>query len=65
MPHRRQVLQQEVRWRPPKHDYRVPTTLVPDGDATRAQESHPSTLDGFGMHYDYPSAEWWLDTTPD
>ena len=43
----------EVRWPAPKCDYRVPTpVLVPDGEATRTQESHLSTLGGLGVHYD-------------
>ena len=58
------ILQQEVRWRPPKWDSRVPATLVPDGAAPRTQESHPSTLCGLGAHNERFDSRVSLDATP-
>ena len=49
-PSRHRTLLQEVRWRPPKCDSRLPALLVPDRDALRTQESDPSTPDGLGAH---------------
>ena len=64
MPRRHRILQQEVRWRPPKWDSRVPATLVPDGAAPRTQESHPSTLCGLGAHIERFDSRVPLDATP-
>eukprot|EP00964_Phaeocystis_antarctica_P094343 scaffold61087_cov75-Phaeocystis_antarctica.AAC.1 len=61
-PHR--ILQEEVRWRPQKHDSRVPATLVPDGVAPRTQQSHPSTLGGLGTHNERFNSRVPLDATP-
>ena len=63
-PRRHRILQQEVRWRPPKCDSRVPGTLVPDGPAPRTQESHPSTLGGLSAHNDRFKLHSPLDATP-
>ena len=64
VPRRHRILQQEVRWRPPKWDSRVPATLVPDGAAPRTQESHPSTLGGLGAHIERFDSRVPLDATP-
>ena len=64
VPHRHRILQQEVRWRPPKWDSRVPATLVPDGAAPRTQESHPSTLGGLGALNERFDLRVPLDATP-
>ena len=64
VPRRHRILQQEVRWRPPKWDSRVPATLVPDGAAPRTQESHPSTLGGLGALNERFDSRVPLDATP-
>ena len=64
MPHMHRILQQGVRWRPPKWDSRVPATLVPDGAAPRTQESHPSTLGGLGALNERFDSRVPLDATP-
>ena len=61
---RHRILQEEVRWRPQKHDSRVPATLVPDGAAPRTPESHPSTLGGLGAHNERFNLRFPLDVTP-
>ena len=57
-------LLEEIRWRPPKCDSRVPATLVSDGAAPRTQESHPSTLGGLGAHNERFNPRFPLDATP-
>ena len=64
VPHRHRTLQEEVRWRPPKCNYGLPATLVPDGAAPRTQESHPSTLGGLGARNERFDARVPLDATP-
>ena len=51
MPRRDRILPKEVRWRGSKCVSRVPAPLVPDGEARRTQQSHPSMLNGLGVHY--------------
>ena len=64
MPRRDRILPKEVRWRGSKCVYRVLAPLVPDGAATRTQESHPSTLDGLGAHNERFNLRFPLDATP-
>ena len=64
VPRRHRILQQEVRWRPPKCDSRVPGTLVPDGAAPRTQGSNPSTLGGLGALNERFDSRVPLDATP-
>jgi hypothetical protein len=53
-----------VVWRGSKCVYRVPAPLVPDGEARRTQQSHPSMLNGLGVHYGRFKLHSPLDTTP-
>ena len=58
------ILQGEIRWPPQNWDSRVPATVVPDGDAPRTQESHPSTLCGLGALNERFDSRVPLDATP-
>jgi hypothetical protein len=51
-----------VVWRGSKCVYRVPAPLVPDGEARRTQQSHPSMLNGLGVHYGRLKVHSPLDT---
>ena len=64
MPRMDRILQGEIRWPPQNWDSRVPATLVPDGDAPRTQESHPSTLCGLGALNERFDSRVPLDATP-
>ena len=59
-PLQHRTLLQEVRWRPPKCDSRLPSPLIPDRDALRTQECHPSTREGLGAHNtgSIPTVRW-------
>ena len=63
-PSRHRTLLREVRCRPPKRGSRVPAALVPDDDAPRTRESHPSAAGTLGSRAARPCAGWWLVTTP-
>ena len=63
MPRRGRILQEEVRWRARECGSRVPPPLVPDGDAPRTQQSHPSTPRRLGPHNSRCSAHCSLDAT--
>ena len=51
-----------VVWRGSKCVYRVPAPLAPDGEARRTQQSHPSMLNGLGVHYGRFKVHSPLDT---
>ena len=64
VPRMDRILQGEIRWPPQNWDSRVPATLVPDGDAPRTQESHPSTLCGLGALNERFDSRVPLDAPP-
>ena len=64
VPHGHRILQQEVRWRPPKHRNRLPRGLVQVGDALATREAYPDSPMALGTRNAELPGGWSLLTTP-